>query len=119
MGLAGYYRIFVEGFSWITNSITTLQNKGVKFEWTNECDEVSVEIKQQLTIAPILRVPDMDKDFCVFTDASRQGLGAILMQEGGDIAYTSHKLREHEIKCATHYLEIYATVMALKPWILI
>jgi hypothetical protein len=48
----------------------------------------------------------MDKDFCVFTDASRQGLGAILMQEGGVIAYASHKLREHEINYATHYLEL-------------
>jgi hypothetical protein len=69
MGLAGYYRIFVEGFSCITNPIKTLQNKGVIFEWTNECDEAFVEIKQQLTTSPILRVPDMDKDFCVFTNA--------------------------------------------------
>jgi hypothetical protein len=98
------------------NPITTLQKKGVKFEWTNECEEAFVEIKQQLTTSPILRVSDMDKDFCVCTDTSGQGLGVILMKEGGVIAYASCKLREHEINYATHDLELDATVMALKLW---
>ena len=83
MGLAGYYRRFVEGFSKIAKPITTLQRKGIRYEWTNECDVAFAELKRLLTSAPILRVPDMDKDFMVCTDASKQGLGAVLMKEGG------------------------------------
>jgi hypothetical protein len=65
MGLAGYYTRFLEGFSQISNPITTLQKKGSKFEWENECEEGFVEIKQFSTISPILRVPNMDKHFCM------------------------------------------------------
>eukprot|EP00253_Pinus_taeda_P029921 PITA_29921 len=81
MGLAGYYRRFVEGFSKIAKPITTLQCKGVKYEWTEECNKAFSELKRLLTSTPILRVPDMDKDFTVCTDASKQGLGAVLMQD--------------------------------------
>jgi hypothetical protein len=78
MGLAGYYRRFVEGFSKIAKPITTLQRKGVRYEWTEECDSAFIELKRLLTSAPILRVSDMEKDFTVCTDASKQGL---VMQE--------------------------------------
>ena len=66
--------------------------------------------------APILQVPNMDKDFMVCTNASKQGLGAVLMQEGGVIAYASHKLKPHEEKYATHDLELVAVMLALKLW---
>jgi hypothetical protein len=79
MGLAGYYRRFVEGFSKIAKPITTLQRKGVRYEWTEECDSEFIELKRLLTSVPILRVPDMEKDFTVCTDTSKQGLGAVLM----------------------------------------
>jgi hypothetical protein len=69
----------VEGFSKIAKSITTFQYKGVKYEWTEECDSAFIDLKRLLTSAPILRVPDMEKDFTVCTDASKQGLGAMLM----------------------------------------
>ena len=69
-----------------------------------------------MTSAPILRVPDMDKDFMVCTDASKQGLGAVLMQEGGIIAYASCKLKPHEEQYATHDLELAAVMLALKLW---
>ena len=71
MGLAGYYRRFVEGFSKIAKPITTLQRKGIRYEWTNECDADFSKLKRLLTSAPILRVPGMDKDFMVCTDASK------------------------------------------------
>ena len=58
----------------------------------------------------------MDKDFCVCTDASGEGLGAVLMQDGGVIAYASRKLKTHEINYATHDLELVAVVMALRLW---
>ena len=96
MGLAGYYQRFVEGFSKIAKPITTLQCKGVKYEWTEKCNKAFSELKRLLTSAPILRVPDMDKDFTVCIDASKQGLGAVLMQDRGVIAYLSRKLKPHE-----------------------
>jgi hypothetical protein len=116
MGLAGYYRRFVEGFSKIAKPITTLQRKGVRYEWTEECDSAFIELKRLLTSAPILRVSDMEKDFTVCTDASKQGLGAVLMQDGGVIAYASRKLKKHEELYATHDLELAAVMLALKLW---
>eukprot|EP00253_Pinus_taeda_P029424 PITA_29424 len=116
MGLAEYYRRFVEGFSKITKPITTLQRKGIRYEWTEECSKAFSELKRLLTSAPILRVPDMDKDFTVCTDASKHGLGAVLMQDRGVIAYASRKLKPHEELYATHDLELAAVVLALKIW---
>jgi len=116
MGLAGYYRRFVEGFSRITKPITTLQRKGVRYEWTNECGTTFTQLKRLLTSAPFLQVPDMRKDFTVCTDASSQGLGAVLMQKGGVIAYASRKLKKNEELYATHDLELAAVMLALKLW---
>ena len=79
MGLAVYYRRFVEGFSKIVKPITTLQRKGVRYEWTEEFVGAFIEVKRLLTSVTILQVSDMEKDFTVYTDASKQGLGAVLM----------------------------------------
>eukprot|EP00253_Pinus_taeda_P028742 PITA_28742 len=114
--ISGYYRRFVEGFSKIAKPITTLQRKGVKYEWTVECNNVFSKLKSLLTSAPILRVPDMGKDFTVCIDASMQGLGAVLMQDRGVIAYASRKLKPHEELYATHDLELAAVMLALKIW---
>jgi hypothetical protein len=116
MGLVGYYRRFVEGFSKIEKPITTLQHKGVKYEWTEEYDSEFIELKRLLTSAPILRVPDMEKNFTVCMDASKQGLGAVLMQDGGVITYASRKLKKHEDIYATHDLESASVMLALKIW---
>jgi hypothetical protein len=116
MGLAGYYRRFVEGFSKIAGPITELQKKNKKFVWTEKCAEAFKRLKELLTMAPILKVPDMDVDFLVCTDASKEGLGGVLMQDGRVIAYISRKLRRHEENYATHDLELLAIVYALKVW---
>jgi hypothetical protein len=92
------------------------QHKGVKYEWTEECNSAFIELKRLLTSAPILRVPDMENDFMVYTDALKQGLGAVLMQDGGVIAYASKKLKKHEELYATHDLELAAVMLALKLW---
>jgi hypothetical protein len=84
--------------------ITTLQHKGVRYEWTKECHSAFRELKRLLTSVPILRVPDMEKDFMVCTDASKQELGAVLMQDGGVISYASRNLKKHEELYATHDL---------------
>jgi hypothetical protein len=82
IGLAGYYRFFVEGFSKITNPITELQKKNKKFIWSEKCVEAFQKLKKLLTTTPILKVSDMDKDLLACTDASKEGLGGVLMQEG-------------------------------------
>eukprot|EP00253_Pinus_taeda_P020615 PITA_20615 len=116
MGMARYYRRFVEGFSKIASPITELQRKNKKFIWTEKCEEAFQRLKVLLTIAPILKVPDMEQEFLVCTDASKEGLGCVLMQEGRVIAYASRKLRTHEENYATHDLEMAAIVYALKIW---
>ena len=81
MGLAGYYRRFIEGFSKFAHAITSLQNKGMKFEWTSRCEESFQRLKNILTSAPILKVADPEKYFVVCTDACGQGLGGVLCKK--------------------------------------
>jgi hypothetical protein len=116
MGLEGYYRRFVEGLSKIVKHITTLHCKGVRYEWTEECDSAFIELKRLLNSAPILQVLDMEKDFIVCMDASKKGLGAMLMQDGGVIAYVSRKLKKYEELYVTHDLELAVVMLALKLW---
>ncbi|XP_073061751.1 uncharacterized protein [Primulina eburnea] len=82
LGLAGYYRRFIADISKIALPLTTLTRKTVKFEWTNECQQSFQELKDKLTSAPVLSLPEGVEDFVVFTDASKKGLGAVLMQRG-------------------------------------
>ena len=69
MGLAGYYRRFIEGFSKVAHAITSLQRKGIKFEWTLKCEEIFQRLKYLLTSAPVLKVVDLEKYSVVCTDA--------------------------------------------------
>nr|GEU73327.1 putative reverse transcriptase domain-containing protein [Tanacetum cinerariifolium] len=74
LGLAGYYRIFIKGFSKITKSMTNLTQKGVKFDWGDKEEAAFQLIKQKLCSAPILALPDGSKDFVVYCDVSHKGL---------------------------------------------
>ena len=89
LGLAGYYRRFVEGFSKIATPMTTLTRKGKKFEWTLKCEESFRELKKRLTSAPILVIPNSGESLTIFSDASKIGLGGVLMQGGKVVAYAS------------------------------
>jgi hypothetical protein len=71
MGLVGYYRWFLEVFSNIGNMITKLQNKNKNFFWTEKCEEGFQRLREMLMTTPILKVPDMDGDFLVCTNAPR------------------------------------------------
>ena len=82
----------------IENLITELQKKNKKFVWTEKCVEAFRRLKELLTKAPILKVSDMDADFLVCIDASKEGLGGVLMQDRRVIAYISRKLRRNEEK---------------------
>jgi hypothetical protein len=68
MGLVGYYKRFIEGFSKVENPITSLQKKGTQFEWTDKCEESFQHLKELLTNAPILKVADLDEYFVVCKD---------------------------------------------------
>jgi hypothetical protein len=116
LGLAGYYRRFIEGFSKIVKPLTSLLEKGKEFKWDDKCQACFEELKKKLTTAPILIMPDIHKGFDVYCDASRQGLGCVLMQEGKVVAYASGQLRKHEHNYPTHHLELAAIVHTLKIW---
>jgi hypothetical protein len=116
LGLAGYYQRFIENFSKIAKPLTSLLEKGVDFSWTDECQKAFKELKKRSTTAPVLTLPDQNKRFTVYCDASRDGLGCVLMQEGRVIAYASRQLRRHELSYPTHDLELAAVVHALKIW---
>ena len=77
--LAGYYRRFVEGFSHLSMPLTHLTQKGAKFEWTEKCEESFQELKRRLVSAPILTIPLGSGGFTIYSDASRKGLGCVLM----------------------------------------
>jgi hypothetical protein len=89
LGLAGYYRRFIKGFSKIARSMTTLIQKDKKFEWTNACERSFCELKRRLTTTPVLVLLNTHKNFTIYCDASRQILGYVHMQEGRVIAYAS------------------------------
>jgi hypothetical protein len=116
LGLAGYYRRFVQDFSRIAAPLTRLTRKGVKFEWSEKCELSFQELKDRLTSAPVLALPDESGEYVIYCDASRQGLGGVLMQHGNVIAYASRQLKPHELNYPTHDLELAAVVFALKLW---
>jgi hypothetical protein len=116
MGLAGYYQTFIKGFSNISHPITSLQKKGIKFEWTKEYEENFNLIKELLTSAPTLNIVDPNESFVICTDACKEGLGGFLTQNGYVISYESRKLKEHERNYATHDLELASIVHALNMW---
>jgi hypothetical protein len=116
LGLAGYYRRFIEGFSKIAKPMTSLLEKGREFKWDEKCQESFDQLKERLMSPPVLIMPDLQKGFDIYCDACGQGLGCVLMQEGHVIAYASRQLRKHELNYPTHDLELTAVVHALKIW---
>ena len=116
MGLAGYYRIFIKDFSRIAVPLTSLTRKEAKFEWGETQEKAFSTLKDLLTHAPILSLPEGNDDFSVYSDASRLGLGCVLMQRGKVIAYASRQLKDYEKNYLTHDLELAAVVFALKLW---
>ena len=116
LGLAGYYRRFIEKFSIISAPLTKLTRKDVTFLWTDDCEKAFRELKTRLTTTPVLTIPVPDDKLVVFTDASGTGLGCVLMQNQKVVAYASRQLKVHERRYVTHDLELAAIVFALKIW---
>ncbi|GKD50387.1 putative reverse transcriptase domain-containing protein [Tanacetum coccineum] len=79
LGLAGYYRRFIEGFSKIAKPMTKLTQKNVKFDWSEKEEAAFQLLKQKLCSAPILALPEGSENFVVYYDASRKGLDAVIV----------------------------------------
>ncbi|GJX50375.1 putative reverse transcriptase domain-containing protein [Tanacetum coccineum] len=105
LGLAGYYRRFIEGFSLISKPLTKLTQKNKKYEWGTEEDEAFQTLKQKLCSAPILCFAMGTENFVVYCDVSHKGYGAVLMQREKVIAYASRQLKKHEENYTTHDLD--------------
>ncbi|GJT07872.1 retrotransposon protein, putative, ty3-gypsy subclass [Tanacetum coccineum] len=105
--------VFVNG---IIMDPSKLMRKGEKFVWTDERQESFEELKRRLVSAPILTLPSGSDGFQIYSDASKKGLGCVLMQHGKVIAYASRQLKPYEVNYPTHDLELAAVVFALKIW---
>ena len=119
LGLSSYYRRFISNFLKIAQPLHNLTHKDVPFGWSAECDEAFTELKQRLTSAPVLAYPDFGADFVLETDASVQGLGAVLSQtqlsDGKlhPVAYASRALNPSERRYGITELETLAVVWAM------
>ncbi|GJZ22824.1 putative nucleotidyltransferase, ribonuclease H [Tanacetum coccineum] len=116
LGLARYYRRFIENFSKIAKSLTILTQKSKTFEWGEEQELAFQTLKDKLCNTPVLALPDRPKDFVVYFYVSGIGLGCVLMQRGKVIAYASRQLKIHEENYTTYDLELGTVVFALKIW---
>jgi hypothetical protein len=92
LGMAGYYQRFIKGFSKIAGPMTKLLRKNTLFVWSDECEASFQTLKEKLTTAPVLALPETGKDYTVYCDASKNGLGCVLMQDRKVIAYGSRQL---------------------------
>ena len=116
MGLTGYYRKFVEGFSKIATPLTRLTRIEEPFLWSEACQQSFDELKRRLTSSLVLTLPLGQYGFAVYCDASRQGLGCVLKKNDKVIAYASRQFKKHEQNYPTHDLELAAVVFSLWIW---
>lgn len=114
LGLAGYYRKFVQGFGIICKPLTNLLKKGAVFLWTDDHASSFQALKTSLTAAPVLALPNLHKPFVIETDASNKGIGAILQQEGHPDAYVSRALGPRNQALSTYEIECLAILLAIE-----
>jgi len=93
IGLARYYQRFVKDFLKIANPITSLQKKNKVFKWIEKCEKDFANLKEKLTIEPVLTILNPHDDFFIRTDASLDGLGGVLSQKGNLVAFESRKVK--------------------------
>lgn len=116
MGLYGYYQRFVKYFSKIANPITNIQKKNNLFKLIEKCEKAFITLKERLTTTPALTILDPHDYFAICIDASIEGLGGVLSQNGNLVAYKSKKLKINELNYATHDLELVAIFHEFRMW---
>nr|GFA77457.1 putative reverse transcriptase domain-containing protein [Tanacetum cinerariifolium] len=116
LGLDGYYRRFIEGFSLISKLLSKLTQNNKKYERGIEEEEAFQTLKQKLCSVPILALPEGTVNFIVYCDASLKGFGVVLMQREKVIAYASRQLKKHDENYTIHDLELGTIVFALRLW---
>ncbi|KAI3518128.1 hypothetical protein L1887_06537 [Cichorium endivia] len=116
LDLADFYRRFIKNFSKIAKPLTTLTQKGVRFDWEYQQEVAFQTLKQMLYNASILSLPKGMEDFIVYSDALKEDFGCIIIQRVKVIAYISRQLKSHEVNYTTLDLELGAVVFTLKVW---
>ncbi|KAL4290327.1 hypothetical protein GQ457_14G018800 [Hibiscus cannabinus] len=116
LGIAGYYRKFIKGFATIAAPLSNLLCKGDVFQWSESTQQAFDHLKQCLCSAPVLSLPDFDKEFIVETDASGVGIGAVLHQGEKPIAFYSQKLSPRMQGASTYHREMFAITQAVGKW---
>ena len=116
LGLTGYYRKFVKHFAIISKPLTELLKKHAMFHWTSCHDTTFATLKQALIAAPVLALPDFTQQFQVETDASDQGVDAVLLQAGHPLAFISKSLGPKTAGLSTYEKEYLAILVAIEQW---
>ena len=114
LGLSGYYRKFIRNFSKIAKPLTELTKKDIPFHWTEKQQNALDTLKRKLCESPVLKYPDFKKQFTLTTDASNDGIGAILSQDRHPCCYISRTLNPPERNYSTTEKELLAIMWAIK-----
>ncbi|KAL2249963.1 UNVERIFIED_CONTAM: Transposon Ty3-G Gag-Pol polyprotein [Sesamum indicum] len=115
LGLTGYYRKFIKGYGLLSKPLTSLLKKDA-FLWNDEAEEAFKHLKEVMSTAPVLALPDFTKPFVVETNASGRGIGAVLMQERRPTTYLNKALAPKNLGLSTYEKEFLALLLAVTKW---
>ena len=114
LGLTGYYRRFIKGYGQIAQPLAALFKSSGNLKWTTEADAAFKSLKVAMTEAPVLAMPDFSQEFIIETDASGNGIGAVLMQHGRPIAFISKALAVKHQSLSAYDKEMFAILFAVR-----